>query len=387
MRKIGLFLLLLTITLKSSAIDGLLIKTIDYSFKEKWDNTLGGTVPQITTCDTVFKKQYFFLTAIAADYKLDKKDIADVEYSIKIKKPNNSIYFSQENLPLAKREISNKNNLQMSDAILKVCFENEDDFGKYTIQIEIKDKVSGKTKKIESMIVLAELPSSEQYFVKDDNDFMKWFEKYYENPKPESALSYYVYYSQSSLSDKESSFWPVFSIFLEITKNNGFLYPQMIDCYKKQDLKTKVYLLYLLTYSGMGTDDFFNNLEGDEKDTYLKIKDSPLSDFYGEITDPSQLDMLWGTFMASGSYKPIFKLIQTLEYTRYQGELDKYKKSKQTEEDKQKALYNAIYDSLVWSLKSNIKIHGLVANYCNWAFKYGNLTDVQKDELKKILTN
>jgi hypothetical protein len=90
--------------------------------------------------------------------------------------------------------------------------------------------------------------------------------------------------------------------------------------------------------------------------------------------------------MASGSYKPILKLIQTLDYTKYQGDLDKYKKSKQTEEDRQKAINNAIYNSLVWSLKSNCNQHELVLSYCKWANQYEKLTDAQGDELKKIIT-
>jgi len=140
-----------------------------------------------------------------------------------------------------------------------------------------------------------------------------------------------------------------------------------------------------LTYSNIGTTDFFNSLKGDEKDTYLKIKDTPLKDINGVITEASQLDMLWGTFMANGGYQPILKLIQTLDFSKYQGDLDKFKKSKQTSEDRQKAINNAIYNSLVWSLKSNYKQHVLVKEYCDWAVEFEKLSAIQKDELKKIL--
>ena len=242
MKKLGFLILLMTITFQTYAIDGLLIKTIDYSFKEKWYNTVGSGIPIITTCDTIFRKQYIFITAIAADYASNNQDISDVQYSIKIIKPNNTIYFSQENLPIVNGRISNKNNLQMCDAILKVCFEDTDEFGKYKIEIVIIDNISGKSKSISSDITLAPLPAYNVIKVKDDNAFLNWFVKYYENPNPEKVLAYYLYYSQSELSDKESSFWPVFSVFLEIAKNNVFLFPQIVDCYKHQDLKTKIYL-------------------------------------------------------------------------------------------------------------------------------------------------
>ena len=97
MRKLGFLILLMTITFQTYAIDGLLIKTIDYAFKEKWNNTVGSSIPAITTCDTVFKKQYFYLTAIAADYSSDNQDISNVLYSIKITKPDNTIDIIQIN--------------------------------------------------------------------------------------------------------------------------------------------------------------------------------------------------------------------------------------------------------------------------------------------------
>jgi len=43
MRKFGLLILLKVISFQTYAIDGLLIKTIDYSFKEKWNNIINAS--------------------------------------------------------------------------------------------------------------------------------------------------------------------------------------------------------------------------------------------------------------------------------------------------------------------------------------------------------
>jgi hypothetical protein len=374
-------------SIKIFAIDGYLLKTVDYTFQEKWDKTVGSNIPVFSTCDTVFRKQYFYITAFASDYNLDKNNTANVEYSLKITKPDKSIYFEQNNLPVVKKILTNNEHHQMSDAILKMCFENEDALGDYTIEIEISDIITGKTKKIISQVILSELPKYEKYTVKDEDDFDTFTGNYFLNPQPEKALSYYIYYTKSDLAGKATSFLPVFSFFLEIAKNNSFLLPELLDCYKAQNYKTKVYLLYLLTYSKIGTDDFFSTLVDTEKDAYLTIKDTPLPDKYGLITEGTQLDMLWGTFLATGSYQPILKLVQTLDYNKYQGALEKLDNAEQKEEKMQQATLDGIYQSLVWSLKSNCKTYKLVKEYCNWALQYEKLSQVQKDELKKILEN
>lgn len=386
MRIIGFLILFMSITSNTFAIDGIIVKTIDYSFKDKWNYTLDGSLPKMINSDTVFKKQYFAIAVIASNYNLDTNGISNVLFSIKITKPDNSVYFQQENFPLVKKKILNKDLLQMSETVIKMCFEENDALGVYRIQIEIIDKLNATTKKVESDILLAELPSYDHFKVKDEKDFTVWLEKYYENPQPESALSYYLYFSQSSLSEKESTFWIVFSAFLEIMKNNNYLAPQIIDCYRNQDLKTRISLLYLIIYSNLGTNEFYESLKGEEKNTYFDMKDSQMPDIYDAISEPIQMDMLWSTFIASGSYKPILKLIQTLDYSKYQGYLDNLKDSKQTDEDIQNATNNAIYNWLVPSLKNNCIKHELVLNYCKWAYQYEKLSDVQRNELKRIIS-
>jgi len=325
-----MLLTFLVVTSRNEAIDGVLIKTIDYSLKEKWNNTLGSSAPQILSSDTVFKNQNLFLTAIAWEYAIDSNNSANVYYSLKIIKPDNTLYLSRENVVLLNRQMKGNNNLQMSDSILKVSFNNDDVFGNYIIELIIFDKISGKEKKINAAITLSELPSYDKYKVADEKDFMTWFDEYYKKPTPERALSYYIFYSKSNIANEASSFWSAFSIFLEIGRHNSFLLPEIMACYKSQDLKTKIYLLYWLKYSGLGTTDFFGNLQGDEKSAYLKIKDDPPIDLYVTISEGYQLDMLWGTFMASGSYAPVLKLIKTLDYVKFKGSLDNFKKSKQT---------------------------------------------------------
>lgn len=384
MKKILCLLFTFTISFSIFAIEGILVKTTDYTFQNKWFKTISSSAPRLIQCDTVYKNQTIFLTAIAGGFAFDKNDLADVDYSIKVFNPDGSVYFSQKKLEIIKGKVGNKNNLQMSRNILQANFGDDDSFGNYKIEIQISDNISQKVKKIVAEIILTEVPRYQKITI-DQEKFNSWIDRYFEHPNPLVAVNHYIFYSQSSLADDDSKFFPIFSIFLEIFKNNKFLYPQVLEAFKNEDEKTRIFLIYLIHYSQMGSTDFFSQLKGTEELIYAEIKDAKLPDIYGEITEPSQLDMLWSTFTASGGYEPILKLIKTLEYTKFQGKLEQFKTSKQSEEDRRLAINNAIYDALTWSFSSNCQQYELVKSYAKWALQFEDLSEVQKNELKILL--
>ena len=365
--------------------EAILLLTTDYVFNEKWSHTLDGSLPMFRTSDSVFKGQNIFIAPIASNYLLDKNQKADILYTVKIFRPDQSLYFSKENILLVNKPIENKDYLQLSESVVSFHFKEDDVWGTYKIQVEVTDKVAGKTKKIESKLILTQIPGYDAFQVKDENEFVEWLNTYYQSPRPERALSYYIFYAKSNLPENDTDFWVAFSPFQEIFKNNAYLSSQIINCYPSQDLEIRLYLLYLLVYANIDAPDFFEQLDVDEKEVYLELKDTAMVDIYGTIKAGYQLDMLWGNFYASGSYQPILKLIKTLDYARYQGSLDKFDASKATVEDRQNAIYDAIYGALIWSLSSNYKNHKLVSDYCNWAYLHENLSDLQRSELKKIL--
>lgn len=378
-----LALLVLTFSQFAFCIDGILLKTTDYSFRDKWDNTFGKTVPKIFETDVVYRGQNLFLPVISMDFAL-KDGAAKAKYSIQIKKPDQSIYMSEDNLDFIDRKIINKDYLQMSTSVVRISFTDKDVLGKYAIQVTINDLNSNKTKVITSEIELKPLVPYQDKVFNDDNDFSRWLSEYYIQPKPTEAVAAYLYYTKSKFSEDDKVFLSIFSEFLEITRNNTFILPQILEAFKKEDDKCRIFLLYLL-YPNFEEKDYIHLLNDKEKGALEKVKEMKIPDIYGEVYSGEQLDMLWSTFMGSGAYKPILKLVETLDYAKYKGDLEKYKTSSKTEEDKKKAIKNAVYDALVWSLESNSKQHELVLNYCNWILKYENLNPTQKSELEEIL--
>jgi hypothetical protein len=387
-QKTVLTLFALSFIFRAEAIDGLLVKTINYSLNDNWYKTVSSTVPVFSDCKSVYRTQAVFIAVVVGGLELDTEGKANAEYSITISNSKQSNYFSKKELPIVKQRTIDPKHLQLSEAVLKMAIKEGDPLGKYKIKVQIKDLVSGKSKTLKSEIKVVKLPSYSSFKINDEEAFGSWMENYYQSPTPETALSNYIFYAQSKLSENENSFLPIFNFMLEIFNNNPYLLEQIIACYDKQDGKTKIHLIYLLQFSDIDASEFLNQLEGMEQDALKEIKKYSIPNPYDEIKEPAQLDMLWSNFRANGGYQPILKLIQTLDYTKYQGEMEAYSKMEEkTPEARQKAIYDSIYDAVVWSFSSNCKQHTLVKKYALWALENEDLSEIQREELKKIMTN
>ncbi|PSM51918.1 hypothetical protein CBLAS_0551 [Campylobacter blaseri] len=379
-------LFLMVFAINGFSIDGLIVATKDYTFMDKWSKIKSNDGPTLVGSDTIFKNQYFYIVVPFSHYDMKDDGMVDISLSIKVVKPNGKEAFSEGIADFYKHKNTPKDMVLIGDAVLKISFEDVDEFGEYKIYAKITDNISGKTKELNSKINLVELPKYSDFVVKNDKELGKWLSFYYTKLEPEKALSNFIYFTKSSIAKKNRLSLHIAEFFLEIFKNNTFLYPDILEALKNEKGYARNMLLFLISNLDIDENLFINELTKDEKESYLKFKKSPIPNPYEEIMHPMQLDMLWTNFMASGSYKPILKLIQTLDYVEYDGALKTYKnKNNKTQNDKKNALYNAIYGSLVWSLKSNMQQHKLVKQYMEWAYAHENLNDVQKRELGKIL--
>lgn len=367
------------------AIDGLLFITTDYTFQDKWYKTVSSNVPQIMTTKEVFRGQNIYAAIVVGAFELDEKKETNVVYDIVITDPKRKTYLKKEKLPAIVAQKLNEKYLQMGDAVIKMIFTEKHLLGKYKVKIKVKDLVSGKSKVLKSEFVLKKLPAYDDFKLKEDRELGEWLSGYYKEQNPEKALAHYVYYANSEIADDENSFLPVFSAMVEITNHNTFLLEHILAAYEKESETVRFHLIYLLHYSNLEASDFLEGLEGLEKEAYVELQKSTFPDPHGLISNPSQLDMLWSEFMISGNYKSVLKLIKTLDYVKYEGGIEAYKESEQTEEDRSNLINDAIYDALVWSFKANCEQHPLVKKYALWAFENEDLSAVQKEELGKIL--
>jgi hypothetical protein len=106
----------------------------------------------------------------------------------------------------------------------------------------------------------------------------------------------------------------------------------------------------------------------------------PLSD---PITDPSHLDALWGMFLATGEFAPIYRLCEALAPEETSAVPDQaYSPNK---DEPESSLRPLIHELAEWSIASNAEQHPLVKSYCEWILSQESISKAVRRELKKAL--
>ncbi|MBN2755272.1 MAG: hypothetical protein JXR81_10505 [Candidatus Goldbacteria bacterium] len=351
------------------AIDGMLLIHKNFNLEDNWYRTVYENAPYIATTGKVYQDEFFFINVVFGNYKADEGGHMDVIYDIKITDPENKIYFQEKEIPAVKTEGLKPGGVYIARGNIKINLETDKPLGKYKVEVVLKDKIDKSLKKLEGDFVLAAFKGEEP--VKSDDELGEWMMNYYKTPEPGKVLANYLYYAQSAISENDSSFVPMFAFVLNVFNNNKFLVPIALEEYKKLDLKAILYLLWLFRYSDYDFKDFFAGLKGDEKTAYEKIKDGEyVKNPYKSIEDGGQLDALWGEFFATGNYKPIKRLVEVLEYGKYEDRVKNYKNiTNPTRKDKDELMKGAIFGAAVKSLLSNCSRHDLVFDYCYFAYK------------------
>ncbi len=276
------FIYCFMIGVKLFAIDGMIIPTLDYAITDKWNKTLSETTPKINRVSAVCKKQYFLLPIFFTKCSVDKENKADISCSIKIISPDKSEYFSQENIQVYKGKIKNENTVyHLSSAMLKICFEPEDKFGKYKILVTLNDKISGKSKPLDANIELKKMTSYKNFNIKKEKDISEWLTMYYTNPEPEKTTGYFLYYINSDFIEDDNAYYPIFSFFLEVFKNNKFLHSELLDAYFKQDENRRRPLLFLLANLNIEDTNFEKKLTKEELEFFIEERTNPIPSIYG----------------------------------------------------------------------------------------------------------
>jgi len=367
---------------KSDDFDFLLALTQQDAELDWWDAVPAQFRPELLTISSVSKGEYFKILPIFNNYGTSSNGTLNITYDVMIQKPDGSIYEQVTNC-IGYQGRSTGLHLIPSTAILAVCFEPEDLFGKYTIKISamdhVKDQKIQKTEKI--ALQSFELPNL------DENEIEMLFLEYTVRPQPSKAMAAFLQSPHPYIGKNGDPLWSALWFYKQVFEDNGFLIPHTVSFFKEkateQQKKDILLLFHLINKVDMlpANDESLKKHRAD-----FEVVSVP--DPYSEISTGDQLDMLWAEFFATSRVKPVRQILTALNLSKNADTLEKVKAGElngQSEEVQQNAMLEAVFQSAIWSIRSNCEQIPLLFQYCVGLYESDELNRIEKSFLGAIL--
>lgn len=352
-----------------------------------WYHTPRESAPFIHTVSSVTPDQPFQLLVFAAGYARNEKGNADITYDMQIYGPSGKPTEDRlTDMELFKGKANEATPLLLSRQFAKTIFTAKYPLGTYTIQVTVHDRVADKSVTVSKTIDLEAFSMPERF--KSEKEIGSWVMSYYQSPTPAKAIPAIVGIVQT---DKK---WlhrnlNILTFFRTILHENPYLIARIAehrDQFSADEMKKILTVLAIMNEGE--AEPVTKSLDGELRDYYQQARNIQIPSTDGEITTGTQLDLLWSEFLATGGYKPIKKIVGSLELQKYSGTLKKLKAGELDRNDpevRRKAYLDATYGSAVWSLISNCKQLDLVYHYCIFIYQNETLDDGIKKQLYTIL--
>ncbi len=375
--------------------------SIDYAMDDKWSKTIPGEIPRLFSVTQVEKGQKFSIYLHMLDLSPEQMNTGHVIADVGITGPDGVKFMEEKD-----RKIIITPSLSPGAGVLCPImlggFEQKDQLGKYKVTVRVRELAGNTSMTVEQEFMLVEFTFVP--FPNREDAFNIWYTNYHEQPAPDKAISaFFFWLSTEKYHEDIGDFPPVFAFFLEIFRNNAYLVPHLMELFAFQDDRIRFFILYALVQLKVDAATFFNSLR-DADATMLEEVSGIAWDFepYQDLTSllcdednlddeqftrpNNQLDILWGTFFASGSYKPILRIVDTLklkEYSEYPGE---FQGKKDLTIDKiNKVQLGLAFQAAKMSLEKYCSEYPQVRIYCTHHHAYENPPEPIKTELKAIL--
>jgi hypothetical protein len=344
--------------------------------------------PQTSPISEVSKEEIFNIIPIFSNYGITSGNESAISYDMEIIKPDGTVDESLKDLTGYKGPLRFENPGQASYLLpsldkIGVSFDPEDPYGEYTVNVTAYDHIKNQK------VIRSQKLTLKQFEIDamKNSSMMDWYFTYPVHPRPSLALSAFLNPPMPYIDNNGKPLWSALWLFKYIFSENEFLMSHTVEFYKtkatKQQQKDIILLFHLLNK----IDALPINDELKKYSTGLKKINFP--DPYQEITSGDQLDMLWAEFFATSRVKPIRRILTALNLSPNAGMLDKLKSGKLQKSDEviKQATLDAVFQSAIWSIKSNCKQSPLLFQYCVGLYESDKLNKTEKGFLGAILND
>ena len=355
-----LLILFLVITASGEPFGFMITPTRQDASLDWWYAVPEGFTPKISLVSSVAKGEYFNIVPFFKNYGVTSNGEARITYDIEILRPDGSTDEAMQGCDGHTGKASPPN-LIAGRAVLRVCFDPEDPYGEYTINVTAYDHVSSQTHRetvrIEQAAFAIETlsePEREELFL-----------HYAETPNPSRALAAFLQTEHSFFGENQEPIWSAIWFFKTVFENNDYLIPHLLEAFSRGTPKQQKDIILVLAL--MSRTDELPILPSPLKTFEQIMKAGRIPDPYSEITTGKQLDMLWAEYFATGRIKPIRQLTTSLNLVKHLGTLDQIKDDELDSKDPEvhrRGMLEAVFQSALWSLRSNCESSPLLFPYC-----------------------
>ncbi len=316
--------------------------------------------PQLSLVSSVAKGEYFNIIPFFKNYGIDRNGQSKITYDIEIIRPDGSTDEAMKKC-VGHDGKASPPNLLAARAVLRIFFDPEDPYGDYTINVIAYDHISSQTNR--ESVTIEQKKFSIEPLSEEERESL--FYNYASAPNPSHALSAFLQTNHSFFNEDSEPIWSAIWFFKTVFENNDFLIPHLLDAFHGGTFKQQKDIIMVLAL--MDRTDELPKMSSDLK-TFKQIMNAGrIPDPYAEITMGKQLDMLWAEYFATGRIQPIRQLVTSLSLSEHIGTLDRIKSGEfdpETPEAQRTGMLEAVFQSALWSLRSNCERSPLVFQYC-----------------------
>lgn len=362
-------LILLSSTALAEPFEFMLAPTRQDASMDWWYAVPAQFGPKLTLVASVAKGEYFNIVPFFKNYGVASNGEANITYDIAIVRPDGSIDEALENCD-GHIGRATPPELIAARAVVRLCFDPEDPYGEYRINVTAYDHVANQTNTQSAAIV--QHPFAIVKTTEEERE--KLFFQYAVAPDPALALSAFLQTEHSFFNENNEPIWSAIWFFKTIFENNEFLVPHLLAAFPGGTTKQQRDTILVLAL--MNRTDGLPKLSNELRAFERAMKAGRIPDPYAETTTGQQLDMLWAEFFATGRIAPVEQLATALNLCSLAGTIEKIKAGELDPEHPEVArngMLEAVFQSALWSLRSNCAQSPLLFQYCTGILDSGKL--------------
>lgn len=366
-----------------------LVVTTQVAHGDLFPYAFGKTGPRYVPTKRLYRGQHAYLVPLAANYGVTADRRSDITYDLTIRKPDGRHDGDTISAVLWQGSVGGPGFVLYPTTTLSYQAEPDDPAGDYLVTVRVTDHLAGETRELTHTFTLADYTAPD---LPATFDPALWFNTYYQQPAPESALpALFPLFARLPADQRNAALPSLLGFYDQILVDNPWLLPAFATRLANADPDAAYPLSLVLGHHLRAA---MESPAGIDFATWIRLEDFRTyawpTDSEAPLAEASQLDALWGRFFASGLYAPVARILEALAYHADLGATERWQKKA----DATAAFADAppevqrdlLLRSALWSLRSNARQHPLVHTYLKWSMTSGELSPGSSALLDRVLS-